>query len=977
MEFRSSLLKFGAGLLAVATTATVLPAASAAEAPKVDGKTSATAAASCFEIKQNDPESKSGSYWLYTPQMDAPAQFYCDQETNGGGWVMIGRGRDGWTEDYVGKGKAEDLASNPDGTDAFAPVQLPSTTVDALLGGKPVNQLSDGVRFARSLNSTGSATQNVYAKRARQSQWSWALRAKQQWDNITFDNPAGYPSDYTKDTNLGNLAWFDNRYYRMDFTTASNYSWKLGFIYGSYMTGSNSSTSYLWSNTNGGTSPMAFTQVYMRPQLTQADLGTRQIADTGAAGSSKRALPNSYSTAWKWRTSEQTGSGATGEMNTYVQAFTQVGNTVFTGGDFKSLNSKAGETVDQSYIAGYDVNTSELVRSFMPKLNGQVKALQALPNGKLAVGGDFTEVNGEHVNNFVVLDPTTGAIDKTWSWDIANRTTGGVTQVKAMTVQGDYLYIAGNFTHVKGNTSDVYTFSRNAARFNLKTGSVDWKWRPNFNGTVNGITAAADGSSVHTAGYFSTLNGQEAWKLAALNSTDGQMLAPWDWQLSYSSKAASPRAGFQFDVEDAGNTVFAGGAEHLISQYAKGSYARLNSSITKSGGDFQDLTINNGVVYGSCHCGDHIYENSQTYLSPWTENDNVYSIRLTAAFDAETGNIIQEFNPNVSGQSGFGIWANFVDSTGVLWVGGDINKSLGANGVQPTVGFARYSPRDVTAPGTPATLQVTTENGTDKLSWAASAKGSTYQILRDDRVIGTSTTTSFEVPHVDGGRYFVRAVDQAGNYSATTAVAVAPTEAPTQEPTPQTPTEEPTTPAPAEPTTPAADTFSGDLVAAGSEWSYLPEVNEFDTTWKNVDSKTTGWKTGQAPIGWGHNSVKTTVDSTRVGMPISVQYRKEFTLDSAVPAEKKLVLKTRVDDGLAVYVNGQEVARKNLMANAAPLTIATSAVDTQFAIENPLTIEVPANMLTTGKNVIAVEQHSYMRSTANNTFDLQATWQNK
>ncbi|GAA1746365.1 hypothetical protein GCM10009794_09530 [Rothia terrae] len=967
MEFRSSLLKFGAGLLAVATTATVLPAASAADTPtKVDGKTSATAAASCYEIKQNDPTSKSGSYWLYTPQMDAPAQFYCDQETNGGGWVMIGRGRDGWTEDYVGKGKAEDLASNPDGTDAFSPVQLPSTTVDALLGGKPVNQLSDGVRFARSLNATGTATQNVYAKRARQSQWSWALRAKQQWDNITFDNPSGYPSDYTQDTNLGNLAWFDNRYYRMDFTTASSYSWKLGFIYGSYVTGSNSASSYLWSNTNGAGSPMAFTQVYMRPQLTQADLGTQQIADTGAAGSSKRALPNSYSAAWKWRTSEQTGSGATGEMNTYIQAFTQVGNTVFTGGDFKNLNSKSGETVEQSYLAGYDVNTSELVRSFMPKLNGQVKALQALPNGKLAVGGDFTEVNGEHVNNFVVLDPTTGAIDKTWNWDIANRTTGGVTQVKAMTVQGDYLYIAGNFTHVKGNTSDVYTFSRNAARFNLKTGSVDWKWRPNFNGTVNGITAAADGSSVHTAGYFSTLNGKEAWKLAALNSTDGQMLAPWNWQLSYSTKEASPRTGFQFDVEDAGDTVFAGGAEHLISQYAKGSYARLNSSITKSGGDFQDLTINNGVIYGSCHCGDFVYERGQTYMSPWTENDNVYSIRLTGAFDAQTGNVIPEFNPNVSGKSGFGIWANFVDSTGTLWVGGDINKSLGANGVQPTVGFARFSPRDVTAPGTPANLQVTTENDTDKLSWGASAKGSTYQILRGDRVIGTSTTTSFEVPHVNGGRYFVRAVDQAGNYSATTAVAVAPTIAPDQDPVPA---PDPVDPAP-------ADAFTGDLIAAGSDWDYQSEINEFDTTWKNLDSTTTGWKHGNAPIGWGDPSVKTTVDTTADGMPISVQMRKEFTLDSAVPANKKLVLTTRADDGVVVYVNGQEVGRQNLVQNPNPRRIADSAVDTQFAVENPLVIDVPADLLKEGKNVIAVDSHSYMRSTANNTFDLQATWQN-
>ena len=72
------------------------PAANAAADPLHDGLSEATAAASCWEIKQNDPSSKDGTYWLQTPTMDAPGQFFCDQTTEGGGWVMIGRGREGW-----------------------------------------------------------------------------------------------------------------------------------------------------------------------------------------------------------------------------------------------------------------------------------------------------------------------------------------------------------------------------------------------------------------------------------------------------------------------------------------------------------------------------------------------------------------------------------------------------------------------------------------------------------------------------------------------------------------------------------------------------------------------------------------------------------------------------------------------------------------------------------------------------------------
>ena len=88
---------------------------------------------------------------------------------------------------------------------------------------------------------------------------------------------------------------------------------------------------------------------------------------------------------WKWRTSDKSGTGNVNEMNTYVQAITQVGDTVFTGGDFAYLESAAGAHVDQSYLAGFNVNTGELVQTFKPKFNGQIKSLEALPNNKLAV----------------------------------------------------------------------------------------------------------------------------------------------------------------------------------------------------------------------------------------------------------------------------------------------------------------------------------------------------------------------------------------------------------------------------------------------------------------------------------------------------------------------------------------------------------------------------------------------------------------
>lgn len=130
-------------------------AARQVQASTPDGSSAERAAASCWEIKQEDPSSTSGTYWLYTPEMAEPAEFYCDQETDGGGWVMIARGRENWKESYNGVGSAEDIAQRPSGPEAFKTAQLPATTVDALLNGQAPEKLEDGIRLRRALNREG------------------------------------------------------------------------------------------------------------------------------------------------------------------------------------------------------------------------------------------------------------------------------------------------------------------------------------------------------------------------------------------------------------------------------------------------------------------------------------------------------------------------------------------------------------------------------------------------------------------------------------------------------------------------------------------------------------------------------------------------------------------------------------------------------------------------------------------------------
>ena len=1093
--------------LGLSGLAPVGPVAYAAEDASVhDGSSSDKAAASCYEAKQVNKDAKSGKYWLYTPSMSAPQQFYCDQETDGGGWVLIGRGRDGWTENYHGRGAASKLYTSPEGDDAMTPVQLPSTTVDELLNGQKPQDLEDGVRFRRALNTDGTEWQNITAHRDQTERWTWALRSNNIWSNIdvSADNPQYMQRDRTHfDKTEGHIQQ-NGTYSVLNFDEQREQGWKLGFSYSRDVRANgnrneSASNSYLYRPSGSNATPFAFTQVYLRPKLTQQNMGAQAIGDNGTAASNRRALPKSGSMPWKWRTSDKSGTGNVNEMNTYVQAITQVGDTVFTGGDFAYLESAAGAHVDQSYLAGFNVNTGELVQTFKPKFNGQIKSLEALPNNKLAVGGEFTEVNGEKVPGFAVLDPATGQLDRELNLQVENNVSGSALAVKTLQAQGDYLYLGGTFTHLKSSGTPNKVYSRNAARVKISTNQVDRTWTPRFNGTVNGMSASADNSEVFAAGYFTEMNDQRAFRVARILDS-AKKVGTWEVTPSYlpDPQTREKRVwGFHFDVQDAGSSVWLGGTEHMISQYTKNEpMTRLSSSITRNGGDFQDLHLNGNNIYGACHCGDFLYQGSGTHDYAWRGSTVTDSIRLVAAFDKDSGKTLPEFAPTLKGKSGHGIWESFVDSNGVLWVGGDLNRSLGENGVQQeSVGFVRYAPRDVTPPPAPSNLTVTQSGDNDQLNWSASGEaGARYHVLRNDRVIATVNGTSYRVKHTDNARYFVRAADANGNYSASTSVAVSGKKAeqpklenpkqenpqpqpenpkqddpkqedpkqdnpkqeqpkqedPKQEqpkqddpkqddnknivkPQPENPIqddpkqeqpkqdnpkqEDPKQDEQPQPENPATDDQvqpadpnddlkpnepkqqenpkreqpkqedpkqeqpkqedpkqeqkpQGDqvLVDSGSSWVYRVGSDRAESEWKTRSWLGGAWSRGKAPLGAGSVNVETEVN-TFFGTPMSIYARKDVTLTKE-QAQQYLKLTTYADDGTVVYVNGKEVARKNMpQGRISANTPATQRPESQNA--QLFSVDVPAEYLREGRNAIAVEVHANSHWSNNISFDMQ------
>lgn len=156
-------------------------------------------------------------------------------------------------------------------------------------------------------------------------------------------------------------------------------------------------------------------------------------------------------------------------------------------------------------------------------------------------------------------------------------------------------------------------------------------------------------------------------------------------------------------------------------------------------------------------------------------------------------------------------------------------------------------------------------------------------------------------------------------------------------------------------------------------WKFKDNGTDLGTQWKarNFDDLT--WTSGRAKLGYGDPATTTvSFGPNSANKYITTYFRHHFTVADP-SAYHALSMKLLVDDGCIVYLNGSEVARRNMPDGDVDYkTLATVTVGgtEESAFFN---YTVPASELVAGDNVIAVEVHQAAPDSSDLGFDLGIT----
>lgn len=149
--------------------------------------------------------------------------------------------------------------------------------------------------------------------------------------------------------------------------------------------------------------------------------------------------------------------------------------------------------------------------------------------------------------------------------------------------------------------------------------------------------------------------------------------------------------------------------------------------------------------------------------------------------------------------------------------------------------------------------------------------------------------------------------------------------------------------------------MSGNLVASGAEWSYRTAASVDDPAWNHNDFDDSEWEQGTAPLGCGmYDEATAFALHPVVTDEWTMLLRRDFQVEDP-ESISDLVVSLSCDDGAVIYLNGTEVIRQGLAADAALTDPATH--DEGHDGRRTDHYAISRSLLTKGRNQLAVELH--------------------
>lgn len=166
-----------------------------------------------------------------------------------------------------------------------------------------------------------------------------------------------------------------------------------------------------------------------------------------------------------------------------------------------------------------------------------------------------------------------------------------------------------------------------------------------------------------------------------------------------------------------------------------------------------------------------------------------------------------------------------------------------------------------------------------------------------------------------------------------------------------------------------------DLIPRGSDWQYLDDGSDQGTAWQATDFADGDWARGQAPLGYGHSNIVTTVSygSSSSNKHITTYFRRHFDVDVPIASMQRARIYLLREDGAIVYLNGQRLITSNMTLHPGNLNYKTLSKTTISGTAEKLYVvyDIDPTLLRQGHNVLAVEVHQCSASSSDVGFDLQ------